>query len=219
MLKLLDEDSRELEILEFLNSIKSDDNYVITLFRSFHLDVGTIIALPIASPLDCHDFTMPAIALDLMDQLVRAVSFIHTNGVAHLDLKPNNVLVSCTDDRPRLVVIDFGISIFVDSPETKIEGFVGTRGWVAPEIGTEHGPRQRYSAIRADLWACGQLLSHMASRSRFRQPSTRMIQLARLARALSSDDPLQRPSLETYLTEAMKPTKHSSDSPEVPVPK
>jgi len=195
MLKLLDEDSIELRILEFLNNIKSDANHIIPVLDSFHLDIGTIIALPIASPLDCRDFTTPPVTLNLMYQLIDAVAFIHENQVAHLDLKPNNILVSCTDNRPRLVVIDFGVSIFVDSPDTQIEGFVGTPQWVAPEVGTEHGPPQRYSPIRADLWACGQLLSYMGSRSGVRQ--LRIIQLAR--------DLLEAP-------------KHSLDF-EMPVPK
>jgi serine/threonine protein kinase len=142
MLKLLEKDLFELRILEFLNNIKSDANHVIPILDSFHLDIGTVIALPIASRLDCRDFTTPPVALNLMYQLIDAVAFIHENRVAHCDLKPDNILVSCTDNHLRLVVIDFGASDFVDSPDTQIKGFVGTPQWVAPEIGTEHGPSQ-----------------------------------------------------------------------------
>ena len=201
MLKLLDEDSLELDILKHLNDIESDDKHVIRILESFRLDIGTVIVLPIASPLSCLDFTTVPVGLDLMRQLVRAVAFIHANGVAHLDLKPNNVLVSSTDDGPRLVVIDFGVSVFVNSPEDEIEGFVGTPGWAAPEVGTEHGPPQRYSPIRADLWACGQLLYHIADES-----EVRALSIIQLAADLSSDDPLQRPLLkaETPLTTVTK---------------
>ena len=211
MLKLLDEDSLELDILKHLNRIKLDDKHVILLLDSFRLDIGTVIVLPIASPLSCLDFTTVPVGLDLMRQLVRAVAFIHANGVAHLDLKPNNVLVSFTNNRPRLVVIDFGVSVFVDSPDTQIEGFVGTPGCVAPEVGTEHGPSQRYSPIRADLWACGHLLSHIASRFGVRELS-----MNQLARSLSSGDPRQRPLLKAETTA----TKHSRPSDlKMPVPK
>jgi serine/threonine protein kinase len=201
MLKLLDEDSLELDILRHLNSIESPANHVIHLLEWFHLDVGTVVALPIASPLDCQDFTTPTVGLSLMYQLIEAVSFIHANSVAHLDLKPCNILVSMIDSRPRLVVIDFGASIFVASPDTQIEGFVGTPGWVAPEVGTEHGRPQRYSPIRADLWACGQLLYHIADES-----EVRALSIIQLAADLSSDDPLQRPLLkaETPLTTVTK---------------
>src|SRR5260221_12562210 len=131
------------------------------------------------------------------------------NGVAHLDLKPNNnLLVSCTADRPRLVMIDFDVSVFVDSPDTQIEGFVGTPPWVAPEIGAEHGPPQSYSPIRADLWACGQLLVYMAARSCVRDPA-----LLQMARDLSSDDPLRRPLLHGQSKTEKHSISHHLDMP------
>ena len=120
-------------------------NHVVPVLDSFHLDIGTTIALPIASPLDSHRFTSSSVTLDLMRQLTRAVAFIHANGVAHLDFKPDNLLVSCTAGRLRLVMIDFDVSVFVDSPDNQIEGFVGTALWIAPEVGTEHGPPQSYT--------------------------------------------------------------------------
>ena len=153
MLKLLDKASDELRILEALNRIRSETNHVIPVLDSFHLDIGTVIVLPIASSLDFCGFTSSSVALGLMHQLTRAVAFLHANGVAHLDLKPNNLLVSCTADRPRLVMIDFDVSVFVDSPDTQIKGFFGTPPWVAPEIGAEYCPPQSYSPIRADLCA------------------------------------------------------------------
>lgn len=119
--------------------------------------IRTVFVLPMALPLHCRDFTTPLVALDLTHQLMEAVAFIHANGVVHLYLRPGNLLVFCTDDRPRLVS--------VDSPDTQIEGFVGTPPWVEPEIGTEDGPLQSYSLIRADPWACGQVLLYMASHS------------------------------------------------------
>jgi len=213
MLKLLDNASEELRILEVLNHIKSEANHVILVLDSFCLDIGTVVALPIASPLDSLGFTSSSVTLNLMNQLTSAVAFIHENGVAHLDLKPNNLLVSGTADRPRLIMIDFDVSVFVNSPDTQIEGFVGTPPWVAPEVGTEHGPSQRYSPVRADLWACGQLLLWMASLSHIRDSA-----LVQLARDLSSDDPLQRPLLhkqsKDHLIKAEKhPTSHHPETP------
>jgi Protein kinase domain len=140
MLKLLDKDSLKLEILEHLNDIKSDDKYVTLLLGSFCLNIGTVIALPITLPLDCLDFTMAPFSLDLMHQLVRAVAFIYANRVVHLNLKLPNILISFTNNCPCLVMINFSVSIFIDSPDTQIKGFVGTLGWVALEVGTEHSP-------------------------------------------------------------------------------
>jgi len=71
VLKLLDKDSIELRILEFLNNIKSDVNHVISVLDSIRLDIGTVIAFPIASPLGCPDFTKFSVTLDLMHQLMK----------------------------------------------------------------------------------------------------------------------------------------------------
>ena len=141
-----------------------------------------------------------------MYQLSGAVAFIHAHRVAHLDLKPRNLLVSRTGDRPRLVMIDFDVSVSVSSPDTQIEGFVGT----------EHGPPQKYSPVRADLWACGQLLYHLCSRSCVQDPV-----LLRSAGDLSSNDPLQRPLLhagnEAHIIR--KENKHSLFHDKTPLPK
>ncbi|KAI0293625.1 kinase-like domain-containing protein, partial [Multifurca ochricompacta] len=88
---------------------------------------------------------------------------MHEHKIAHLDLKPNNVVVtSQKGSSTRLLsIIDFGISVFVEGVETEVEGYRGTPCWVAPEVGSEDGPRRRYSVILADRWACGQMIEHL----------------------------------------------------------
>ena len=67
---------------------------------------------------------------------------------------------------PRLLIIDFGVSIRVDDEDTTIEGFRGTLPWVAPEVGMPNGPTMEYSPIRADRWACGQMMTVLKRRFR-----------------------------------------------------
>ena len=52
-------------------------------------------------------------------------------GVAHLDSKSRNLLVSYADHRQHLVIVDISVSVFVDPPDTQVEGFVGAPhcGW------------------------------------------------------------------------------------------
>ena len=83
---------------------------------------------------------------------------MHLHNVAHLNLKPDNVLVRYG----QLWIIDFGISVQVSSTDMMIKGFRGTPSWAAPEIGDPEGPNQRYSPICADLWSCGRLLQYLA---------------------------------------------------------
>ncbi|TDL27686.1 kinase-like protein [Rickenella mellea] len=187
VVKLLKKNSVELDVLRSLNHNKSEASHVVELLDSLHLDIGTVIILPLASPLRCTDSSS---AHCLIYQLIEAVSFIHGHGVAHLDLKPSNILVSHAHGLPYLVVIDFSVSVFASSPDFQIEGFVGTPHWTAPEIGTFDGPPQTYSPIRADLWSCGNMMKYIADQASIRDP-----QLLQLAEELLSSDPLKRPLL------------------------
>ncbi|KAF9231695.1 hypothetical protein BU15DRAFT_82105 [Melanogaster broomeanus] len=71
------------------------------------------------------------------EQLVEAVAFMHRHGVAHLDIKPQNVLIPVHGGR--LSIIDFSIAAFVRSPQTRFEGTAGTEGYMAPEVVAGHG--------------------------------------------------------------------------------
>ncbi len=62
--------------------------------------------------------------LDLLFQMMQALSYLHRHGIIHRDLKPSNVLV--TDGH--VTVLDFGVS---GLPEHEV---VGTAGFIAPEI-------------------------------------------------------------------------------------
>ncbi len=83
-----------------------------------------------------------AVALELLDPMLAAVSYAHQQGVVHRDLKPDNVIVL----RPSGVVkiVDFGIA---RGPEhTRVTGsneVMGTIGYMAPERlrGVDEDPR------------------------------------------------------------------------------
>ena len=65
------------------------------------------------------------------------MAFIHENGLLHLDLKPNNVLVRRTNayghaEIPLLTLLDFGLSQRRGTAEAA--GIAGTPGYMAPEI-------------------------------------------------------------------------------------
>ncbi|MEM7800204.1 MAG: AAA family ATPase, partial [Chloroflexota bacterium] len=82
--------------------------------------------------------------IDLIKQLLQALSYLHRHGVLHRDLKPGNVLVS----RGQLQVLDFGLS----SPQGKSTGSGGTPLYTAPEV-FEGGELR----APADLFAVGEL--------------------------------------------------------------
>jgi len=65
----------------------------------------------------------------LLYQMATGVADIHAVGIVHRDIKPSNLLV---DHEGILKIIDFNLARTVD--EAKTHGFVGTRGYAAPEL-------------------------------------------------------------------------------------
>lgn len=70
-------------------------------------------------------------ALAIIREIADALKSIHTNGLLHLDIKPANILF---DDRDRAVLIDFGVSKYVDNQKdtTTTSSLVGFSRGFAP---------------------------------------------------------------------------------------
>src|SRR5699024_1423876 len=102
-----------------------------------------------------------------------ALAAIHSAGVVHRDLKPDNIMLAA--DGPR--VIDFGIARAVESTSVTASGVIGTIGYMAPEQleGTRLSPA-------VDIFAWGSVMVFAATgREAFPGPT----QAARIARVLS----------------------------------
>jgi Protein kinase domain len=215
-LKLLD--ATELKTLRRLQA-RSEANHTIKLLDVIELNippaniVRNVIVMPWQMTLaEClRENYFPNGVESLRVQFLEGVAFIHENGVAHLDLKPGNVLVhgKCGSLSPRLSIIDFGLSVLVESEETSVEGYCGTPSWVAPEVGTVHGPVMKYSAILADRWSCGQVLLYFADFLPSRSASV----LGPTCAGLLRSDPKKRPPLSMVLQilRGSSPEKRSSD--------
>jgi serine/threonine protein kinase len=201
IVKLLRSRRNELSILEYLSSIDFPANHTIRLLKSFRFDVGTFIVVPEFTRLDIglqlHQFRGKIASLG--NQLIEGVGFMHRNGVAHLDIKSQNIVVRSDD---RLFIIDFDISVRVDGPDHLIDTWCGTPGWMAPEIGKRDDPRHLYSPIRADLWSCGEVISYMMAKS-----SEMVEELKTLTRRLLHRNPRYRPLLPVH-----RQAKHKADT-------
>lgn len=72
-------------------------------------------------------------ARDLVEILLKAVNSIHKMGIAHRDIKPQNLLLVSKDDNAAIKLGDFGFARRVHTPES-LTHRVGTPSYVAPEV-------------------------------------------------------------------------------------
>jgi beta-lactam-binding protein with PASTA domain/serine/threonine protein kinase len=97
----------------------------------------------------------PEEACRLASQVADAVADAHTNGIAHRDIKPGNILISATG---RAMVADFGISTVTGGSHSQTNSVGFTAGYVAPE--TLNGGT---AGTAADVYAVGATLFHMVA--------------------------------------------------------
>lgn len=87
-------------------------------------------------------------------QLLHAVHFVHEHGVAHRDLKLENVLLDAND---MCKVCDFGLAHVYErdssgcAMHTKLKEVCGSKSYAAPEVLEGRG----YDGFGADAWSCG----------------------------------------------------------------
>ncbi|WP_316365931.1 serine/threonine protein kinase [Candidatus Thiodiazotropha sp. CDECU1] len=88
--------------------------------------------------------------LNIILDLCEVLHLAHTQGLAHRDIKSNNVLL---DRQGQTKLIDFGIAKFADTKLTATGQILGTPSYMSPEQW-----RGRGVDYRADLWSLGIML-------------------------------------------------------------
>ncbi|KAK7278473.1 hypothetical protein RJT34_23503 [Clitoria ternatea] len=91
-------------------------------------------------------------AASVMCQLMQAVAHCHGLGVAHRDIKPDNILF---DEENRLRLADLG-SAGVFKEDERMSGVVGTPHYVAPEVLTGRDYDEK-----VDVWSAGVVFYEM----------------------------------------------------------
>lgn len=98
----------------------------------------------------------PGDALRIVHQAAQGLAAAHARGVIHRDVKPANLIVSV---RGQVKIADFGIALASHEIDKKLTGageFVGTPGYLSPEIVQGHTVD-----ARSDIFSLGVVLFEM----------------------------------------------------------
>lgn len=68
-----------------------------------------------------------------MRQILEGVCFLHAHDVVHLDLKPQNILLTSESPLGDIKIVDFGLSRIMKKSE-ELREIMGTPEYVAPEV-------------------------------------------------------------------------------------
>ena len=109
--------------------------------------------------------------------------YLHEHHIAYKDIKPDNLLLN---ENFCLKIIDFDIAMQVKDKDKEVDGQCGTKNWMTPEV----EKNLRHSPIKADRWACGQVILFLLDAFGKEDESLRGF-----ARNLTAYNPKHRPSL------------------------
>ncbi|MEQ1862899.1 MAG: protein kinase, partial [Chthoniobacteraceae bacterium] len=173
----------------------------------------------------------PKLALEIVDQVAKALGAAEPHGLVHRDIKPANLMVIREDDHVLVKVIDFGLaksSLPDDESATlSMGGFVGTPHFASPEQLEE-----RDLDVRSDIYSLGVTLWFMlAGRTPFAGSMAQVMSahlsktppfeklhvpppLARLLRRVLEKKALDRPQNAAELRREIARCVSELDSPE-----
>ncbi|CAK8997022.1 unnamed protein product [Durusdinium trenchii] len=153
-MKNIERFKQEIAIMKMM-----DHPNIIKLYESFEDLRNIYLVMELCSGgelfdriIDAGSFT-EVVAAILMQQIIRAVYYMHQNNVTHRDLKPENFLFTSKEpiEKNFLKIIDFGLSCKYSEGQV-LATKAGTPYYVAPQV-----LQGKYDQA-ADLWSCGVIM-------------------------------------------------------------
>lgn len=147
---------KEIEILSRL-----DHQNIVNLKEFYHDDQSVYLVSELLqggelldAVLDQEEGYSEVIARSCFQQLMLGIQYLHSQGVAHRDLKLENLLLVTKGDISKIKITDFGLAKLTQGGE--MSTIVGTPQYVAPEV-IRGLPGLTYS-VAVDMWSAGVIL-------------------------------------------------------------
>jgi serine/threonine protein kinase len=147
---------REITAMAYLthpNLVRLED--FITDSRHFYLVMELVVGGTLADFIRTDSKRRERVAADIFFQVVSGILYCHSRGVAHRDLKPQNILMTADRD---VKITDFGLCHFESSDSAKTT-ICGTAAYIAPECLKSH----KYDSFAKDIWSLGVILYEIVS--------------------------------------------------------
>lgn len=159
------EPEQEARILKNLNhpniirvySTATFNNHIL-IFEDL-LTGGDLFSYLIKSTETLHALS-EAESLIIVFQILQALQYLHSRGIAHRDLKLDNIMLKNSSIGSRIVLGDFGISKEVKN-NTRFNTVIGTPEYCAPEVGfgLQKETKPGYTT-KCDMWSLG-VITHL----------------------------------------------------------
>lgn len=130
---------------------------IVSLHQLFESASEVILVLELASGgelqrvIDEEERLEEVVVRRYMSNILSALRYLHTHNIAHLDLKPQNLLLMGQHPDSAVKLCDFGISRILLA-DIEVREVLGTPDYVAPEI-LQYEP----ISLATDMWSVGVL--------------------------------------------------------------
>lgn len=152
-----------MDEVSILQSLKPQHPNIVRLYdffedsSTFYLVMESMNGGELFDKIVAKQFYSEREARDVCKIILNAVEFLHSKGVVHRDLKPDNLLLVSSDNDALVKIADFGFATRCDDHGNGGLGTLltqcGTPAYVAPEI----IQRNPYGS-KCDMWSIGVIL-------------------------------------------------------------